>query len=210
MPKPDPAYFLWCDIETTGLDTTLDPPLEIATLITTPNLAEVEPVRRFHSIIRTSSWAEQRLAENDYVREMHTENGLLQELADGHGMDKADIEHAILAQLDTLPSDGPVFLAGTGVQAFDIRVIEAHWPFLHERLDYRTIDIGGMRRFLKYSMGVPEVWMPDEADESLHRSRGDVINALDQAKGMSSLLGEAFDTREFRLIHPELWGGPEE
>lgn len=191
MPKADPAYYLWCDIETTGLDTTMDPPLEIATMVTTPDLEEVEPVRRFHSIIRTSAWAEQRLAENDYVRQMHTENGLLQELADGHGMDKADIESAILAQLDTLPTPGPIFLAGTGVQAFDIRVIEAHWPRLHERLDYRTIDVGGMRRFMKYTVGAPEHWLPQEADESLHRSRGDLINALDQARGFKGFISNA-------------------
>lgn len=187
MPKPDPKFYIWCDIETTGLDPVLDPPLEIAVMVTTPDLKEVDPVRRFHSLLRLTTWAEERINKNDYVKNMHTENGLLDELGRGMGMSVEDVDEALCNMFDTL-GDIPVMLAGTGVAAFDMRVLEAWMPRFHGRLDYRTYDIGHMRRFLKYTVEVPETWMPPEADESLHRARGDLLNALDQAIGMRDML----------------------
>lgn len=189
---PDPKYLLWIDLETTGLDHAMDPILEIACIVTTPDLRQTGD--RFEAVIDPGGdWWERTMS--DYVREMHTKNGLLQHVRTGKVLTTAAAESQLLAMLDALPADDgdprPILLAGTGVAAFDRRVIENQMPLLHTFLDYRMIDVGYMRRFLSYVCEVPDEAMPPKADDN-HRAMADVEVALEQAgafQGMFSVIG---------------------
>lgn len=204
MPKPEIKYLLWLDLETTGLDTTADVPLELACLVTD---MELRPVKNheweYEVLFSSDGWAAIRLAENEYVTNMHTENGLLAAIKQGHPKTIQGAENELLAMIAALPwgIDEAIALAGTGVAAYDMRVLENWMPRLAEFLDYRTFDIGHMRRFLSDIVGLSDDQMPPKADDE-HRAMGDVHNALEQAAGMKHLFREAFealaDRDEFR------------
>lgn len=189
MPKPDPKYFLWVDLETTGLSHDKDVPLEVAALITTPDLQEIDGCPRFHTLLMADGYAMDRLDLSPIAKEMHVANGLLADI-EALG-DKAPLPDEVeLDFADWIKEhcpEGPIFLAGTGVAAFDIKVIECWFPAVRELLDYRTIDIGQTRRVMKHVLGYSDEQMPAEAD-SEHRARGDVMNALDQTREIKRLL----------------------
>jgi oligoribonuclease len=186
MSDRTPAYYLWWDCETTGLDHVMDPMLEIACIVTTPQLEDV-PGKTFHTLIELTDWGKERIDENEYVKNMHTSNGLLSELQSTHPMTMEAAEAAVITMLKGLPNEGPIHLAGTGVSAFDKQVIANQMPKLNDVLDYRTLDIGQVRRFLKYVVCVSEGVMPPEADDQ-HRAMGDVMNALEQGRTFQELL----------------------
>lgn len=195
MPSPDPKYYLWMDLETTGLDPAMDPPLEVAVLVTTPDLIEV-PGTRFQALMPLDEWARLRLSETPFVENMHKDNGLLSEIERGIPMMHEGVENSILSILQSLSDDPkPVFLAGTGVAAFDIHVLRTWMPRLADYLDYRTIDVGQIRRFLKYVLNVKGEWMPEEADNN-HRAQGDLLNSLNQARELMTMIGDGFDLLE--------------
>ena len=188
MPKKEPKYLLWWDCETTGLDHVVDPIVEVAVLVTDMHLNEIEG-KRFHTLVDPGSWGMERLFGNAYVMEMHTKNGLVDEMKRGLPMLLEGAESSIIAMVKHLPDveEGAVLLAGSGVAAFDKQVIAAQMPRLNEVLDYRTIDVGHLRRFLKNVVDISDDLMPSQADDN-HRAQGDVLNALEQARGMKNLL----------------------
>lgn len=186
-----PPHLLWMDLETLGLDTRNDPPVEVATLVTTPDLVEVSDTQ-FHCLIGLDWYGEKRLKANPYVANMHTENGLLEELRTKLCKTMEGAENSILAILGGLGAEpNTVCLAGSGVAAFDMQVLK-HWmPSLYKFLNYRTFDVGHIRRFLEYTLDVPLDDFLEKADDH-HRAEGDVQNALNQARELRDFLNQAF------------------
>ena len=88
---------MWLDLETTGLDPETGLILEVAVVVTNRWLKELA---RESIVIPHSVEALEAAGMDDFVRDMHTENGLLDEVTgkDGfQGLSASDAEHRLLA-----------------------------------------------------------------------------------------------------------------
>src|SRR5690554_7393988 len=69
-------YYLWIDLETTGLNPNLCEVVEIAAVLTT---AEMKIVAEYESLVQTSN----RLSWQPAALAMHARNGLIERWSDG-------------------------------------------------------------------------------------------------------------------------------
>src|SRR3954463_1917946 len=81
---------VWIDCEMTGLDLTSDELVEVAVVITDYDLHPVDP--GFAIVIKADQSAIDGM--NDFVRDMHTKSGLINEIPNGVSL--ADAEYAVL------------------------------------------------------------------------------------------------------------------
>lgn len=193
--KPVRSVLLWCDLETTGTDETLDAIIEVACILTTP---ELEPIDEYQSIIVPGPGPLARLVDNDFVRQMHTDNGLLGEILIANQTPDTRFEHYtpkvqddlidwldrnLLAQC--LPEAKPM-LAGSGVGHFDRRFIKSKMPMLEARLVYPVLDVGVVRRFLQGVCHL-ETWVPPLNESKTHRALDDIRIHLNEARAYRDL-----------------------
>lgn len=138
---------IWAlDLETTGLDAHLDDILELA--LVPVHLPEfrigAEPFVR--QIALTES-GKRRLAENDYVTEMHTKSGLLEDVRT-YGTAIEIVEGEVMSYLDGVigvgQKCGPMFGANP---EFDRRFLQVHMPDLAARFHYRALDVNAFHIF---------------------------------------------------------------
>src|SRR4051812_31252294 len=81
---------VWIDCEMTGLDLAIDELVEVAVVVTDYDLVPVHP--GFTIVIKPDQSALDNMG--DFVRNMHTESGLIDEIPDGVSL--ADAEYAVL------------------------------------------------------------------------------------------------------------------
>ncbi len=166
--------WLWIDLETTGLDEHNGAILEVAAAV-----VDDGPAGTFDVIdsVETVILPEVMPKMDDYVRDMHTRNGLLQRIALGEGMILTEADAMFRAFIDErLDANKKVVLAGGSVH-FDLRWIRAHMPLLAERCHYRVFDVSTLK-------AAARVWGPGFADvkADAHRAMLDVTASVKEAK----------------------------
>lgn len=204
-------YLLWCDLETTGTDSKLDPILEVAWIITrrespfselshgslvvNPDLNVGPPFDGF----MTEGW-DSRLG--DFVRNMHTENGLLDDIAAGRGVSIDDAQEAIISQLSVHGREKDFLLAGSGVSHFDHRMIDAQMPRVAKWLQYPNHDVGNIRRALEMVDGGEEFAAQAYGANiaatggTQHRALDDIRDHLNEWRVYAAFLKHALATPE--------------
>lgn len=179
---------LWCDVETTGLDERKGKLLEVAFVMTNEKLEEIGAT----SLVIHHKPETLDPLMDDYVRQMHTDNGLL-EAVQAVSTDVERVEQGLLWQLlHWRECWYPLPLAGS-CPSFDRLWLEAHMPMLarlptHQHFDMSTFrfmwdlpkpDKGGMRhraladiraditqlREIHARVG-DEVWVPSVEEEA--------------------------------------------
>lgn len=184
------------DLETTGLHLVDDVILEFAMIVATPDL---EIVADFGS--RVISAPEEKLARmNDYVRETHTENGLLDAVRESKlSLEDVDEEAAqFLVDLGFPASDSPhereLILLGNSCR-LDLGMIELQMPKLQRLLHYRMIDCSGIREAVTmWGPQLPEIstYSPDRlVAEPGHRAHADARRTLEEAREQRSMFRAA-------------------
>ena len=135
---------VWIDCEMTGLDVAHDALIEVAVVITDASLTVVDP--GIDILIQPSEEALNHM--DDYVRNMHTQSGLLDELKDGI----ASMEEAESIVLDYIkkfvPVSGRALLAGNTV-GMDRLFLSANMPRVIDHLHYRIIDVSSIKELAK-------------------------------------------------------------
>jgi len=192
-----PCY-LWCDLETTGLDPTRDEILEIAIVITG---ADLVPVETWSRVLPISPYGWVRLSSNETVLEMHRASGLLAEcrLVSGTNAGRIQqVERELLAgaarsKLDEAPPiclfpwrDGKPWLAGTTVQ-FDRGFLAHRMPAVTDQLHYRQLDVRSVERFMADAVGVA---LPKGEQ---HRALADVTESIDHYHQCRAMVRGYFD-----------------
>lgn len=180
-PKTDPTRLAWIDLETTGLDLQRDTIIEIALVVTDMQLHMLEAP--YTSIVRGDLW-EFLIKRDPFVLKMHTMNGLYSSLIEGEGKSYRQVTKDLVKILKEHGEIGDYLIAGSGVASFDLPWIKTHLPDVGMFLQYSAMDIGPMRRFIKYTVGRPE--FVTEADDN-HRALSDVAAFLDQAVNFKNL-----------------------
>lgn len=176
-------HLLWIDLETTGTNENLDSIIEVAAILTTPDL-EVE-LGQFEAVMQPPEISWQRLLDNEYVLAMHKANGLYDLIEQGQSEVWPHIGMVEDEMMDWLAVHQirahRVALAGSGVAHFDRRFIQAWMPNLDNHLRYWSIDVGVLRR--SWTMWTDSPLPSSGLDEAkTHRAMDDVRLHLEEAR----------------------------
>lgn len=176
---------LWLDLETTGLDHDALRVLEVGWTVTDLELNQDPTFDHIATMVLNPG----PISMDDFVREMHTNNGLLTEVGNSKNTTD-DADNLIVRTLRQIEKHYTVpiewVLGGTGVATFDKRVIEKWFPGVHSRLTYWTYDIGVVRRFMRDVFGITDA---PEFKTDDHRAAGDVALALAEAQWWRDRIG---------------------
>ena len=169
MPAELP-HLVWIDCEMTGLSLDTDALVEIAVLVTDSELNVIG-----EGIDLVIHATEGQLAEmNDYVRKMHTDSGLINEIAGG--IEIAAAEQQILAYLQSAGvAAGKSPLAGNSVSV-DRNFIARDMKQLAEFLHYRTIDVSTIKELSRRWYPKAYFAAPDKTGN--HRALGDIQDSI--------------------------------
>lgn len=169
----------WIDVETTGLSTNRDELLEIA--VSTAQFDtpfDATPV--YHRVIEfPPPWrpGAQNPQMSDFVREMHTKSGLLDECA------RSGVARMVMVgELEKLIPHDPAnnILAGSSVH-FD----RGFLPYtIAPRFSHRHYDVSSIKLFCE-SLGMPKI-PKDEA----HRAQADVLESIEHARRCEQWLAQ--------------------
>lgn len=170
---------LWVDVETTGLDPNKDLLLEVAVVLTDEQLrikAEfVIPIGHDKKAIELA------LAGNNYVRNMHTENGLLATISNcGKAIEDAEYQ-LIKGLLASKEAWRAPIMAGS-CPSFDRRFLEAHMPTLARLFSHQHFDMTTFRAMW------PDLGKPSKL--TAHRAYEDIMDDIDQARRIYSRIGD--------------------
>jgi oligoribonuclease len=143
----DDLRLVWIDLEMTGLNPASDAIIEIAAVVTGPDLVPLVEVER--AVAAPDEYLE-RMSER--VRRMHTENGLLKAV-ETTGVSLRDAERAVLTAIAPHVPSGEGILSGNSVY-HDWRFISRHMPRLDQHLHFRQVDIGTISALVN-------AWHPD-------------------------------------------------
>jgi oligoribonuclease len=136
---------IWIDIETTGFDPRSDKILEIAVIVTAPDLI-VDDSKVFTSAIRKAKFQLKEMTE--WSTKQHTESGLIAKCLDNATPVMTEVEAQILEFLSVHTEKGKCPIAGSSVW-FDKAFLQYQMPSLYDWLHYRIIDVSSIMRFIR-------------------------------------------------------------
>lgn len=170
MASTDNARLVWLDAEMTGLDLESDELIEVAVLITDYNLTIQD--EGFHRVIAPSAAALEQMG--DFVRQMHTSSGLLDELAEGISLEQAQSE--LMDYLRShLPEAHTAPLAGNTIGT-DRAFIQRDMPEVHDHLHYRNIDVSTIKELTRHWF--PRMYFGAPDKNGGHRALADIRESI--------------------------------
>ncbi len=168
----DSPNLIWVDCEMTGLDLNKDVLVEIAVLVTDSQLNVLG--EGVDLVIKVDQ--EHLDGMNDFVRNMHTESGLINEISAGVSLSEA--ETLILDYLKKYaPDAGKSPLAGNSVSV-DRTFISRDLPAVNEYLHYRTVDVSSIKELAR--RWYPRVYFAAPKKTGNHRALGDIRDSIDE------------------------------
>jgi len=154
----------------TGLDLTIDELVEVAVVITDYDLQLVDP--GFSIVIKPDQSALDTMG--DFVRDMHTSSGLLEEIPNGVSL--ADAEYAVLEYiLKFVPGAQQAPLAGNTIGT-DRAFINKFMPRVDAHLHYRSIDVSSIKELSK--RWFPRAYFNAPSKDGGHRALADILESI--------------------------------
>ncbi len=129
---------VWIDLEMTGLEPDTDVILEIAAIITGPDL---EPIATVEDVVWQPPEVLDRITP--FVRNMHTQNGLLDRVRESQ-VSCADAERNAMRVIAEHCKLGEGVLAGNSIHQ-DRRFLTKYMPALEGYLHYRQVDVSTLK-----------------------------------------------------------------
>jgi oligoribonuclease len=161
---------IWIDCEMTGLSLKNDLLVEIAVLVTDSELNLIG--EGIDVVIHATE--SQLEGMNDFVREMHTNSGLITEIPKGISLAAAEAKIiAYLESASTIAGKSP--LAGNSV-GVDRAFIDRDMPLLSAYLHYRTIDVSSIKELAR--RWNPKAYFNAPAKTGNHRALGDIQDSI--------------------------------
>ena len=161
---------IWIDCEMTGLSLLTDALVEIAVLVTDSELNLIG--EGIDLVIHATD--SQLEGMSDFVREMHTNSGLITEIPNGITMAAAEAKIiAYLESASTVAGKSP--LAGNSV-GVDRSFIDRDMPILSAYLHYRTIDVSSIKELAR--RWYPKAYFNAPAKTGNHRALGDIQDSI--------------------------------
>lgn len=163
---------VWIDCEMTGLDPKVDELVEVAVVITDSELNVVDP--GMDVVIKPSQAALAHM--DDFVTNMHTESGLIDELEAGLSLGEA--EQQVLDYIKRfVPEPRVASLAGNSVGQDKLFLLE-YMPEVARHLHYRVIDVSTIKELAK--RWYPRVYACAPEKHGGHRALADILESIQE------------------------------
>lgn len=167
-------YIVWVDCEMTGLDVSIDEICEIAVVVTDGELNVQDPGLQI--VIKPSDAALSNMG--DFVTQMHTDSGLIDEIPDGRTMLEA--EQLVLEYIQRwIPAEKTAPLAGNSIGT-DRMFLNRQMPKLDGFLHYRNIDVSSIKELTR--RWYPRVYFQLPKKNGNHRALADILESIDELK----------------------------
>ncbi len=165
---------VWIDCEMTGLDPKFDEIVEIACIVTDAELNELD-----EGITLVVKPGEESFAGmDDFVVNMHTVSGLIEEIPLGIAL--ADAEQQVLAYVKThVPEARKAPLAGSSVYV-DRGFLANYMPELDAHLHYRLVDVSSVKELTR--RWYPRVYFASPEKTGNHRALGDIRDSISELR----------------------------
>ena len=161
---------VWIDCEMTGLDLEVDELVEIAVIVTDSELVPVH--EGFSLVIKPNDSALENMG--DFVTEMHTKSGLINEIAEGLSVGEAEIK--VLEYLQQfIPEGQRPPLAGNSIGT-DRSFLARDMKRLDEYLHYRNVDVSSIKELAR--RWYPRVYFNAPAKAGDHRALADIRESI--------------------------------
>jgi oligoribonuclease len=172
--NPEESRLIWIDCEMTGLDIFHDELCEVSVVPTDFNMKVLD--EGIDLIIKPSQAALDHM--DDFVRNMHTSSGLLEQMKTGLGL--ADAQKQVIDYVSHfLPTKGKAHLAGNSVGS-DKKFLDRFMPDLMGILHYRVIDVSTLKELSR--RWYPSVYLNKPAKHGGHRALADIIESIDELR----------------------------
>lgn len=164
----------------TGLDLSLDELVEVSVVITDGDLTPYDA--GIDVLIKPSDKAVAHMS--DFVREMHTKSGLVEDWAGGVPLEEAEAQ--VLAYIkERVPEAKKAPLGGNSVGT-DKTFLDRYMPSVTEHLHYRIIDVSSIKELAK--RWYPRVYFSAPTKTGNHRALGDIYDSIDELRYYRSVL----------------------
>jgi oligoribonuclease len=161
---------VWIDCEMTGLNLTSDALIEVAALVTDYELNQLGD--GIDLVIKPPD--EALVQMDDFVRDMHTSSGLLDELA--AGITLADAEAQVLAYVREFAPEAVKAPLGGNTVGTDRGFLARDMPELESHLHYRIIDVSSIKELaLRW---YPRAFFASPKKEGGHRALADIRESI--------------------------------
>ena len=161
---------IWIDCEMTGLSLQRDALVEVAALVTDFELNQLGD--GVDVVIRPPDEALEQM--DDFVRDMHTTSGLIDELADGVSIEEAqrlvlDYVRTYVPEPRKAPLGGNTVATDRGFLARDMAELESH-------MHYRIIDVSSIKELSR--RWYPRVYFNAPKKSGGHRALSDIRESI--------------------------------
>jgi oligoribonuclease len=161
---------VWIDCEMTGLDLEVDELVEVAVVVTDYELTPLDA--GFSIVIRPDQSALDHMS--DFVRDMHTSSGLIEEIPNGVSL--ADAEFQVLEYIQRfVPDHGTAPLAGNTIGT-DRAFLAKYMPRIDAHLHYRNVDVSSIKELSR--RWFPRVYFQAPAKNGGHRALADILESI--------------------------------
>ena len=165
---------VWIDCEMTGLDLGADALIEVAALVTDFELNVLG--EGVDVVIKPSQEAVEQM--DDFVRNMHTVSGLLEELDNGVTLHEA--EEQVLSYIrQHCPEGSRPPLAGNSV-ATDRAFLDRDMPELGSFLHYRIVDVSSIKELAR--RWYPRAYFNSPPKAGGHRALADIQESIEELR----------------------------
>ena len=165
---------VWIDCEMTGLDQGADALVEVAAVVTDSELNVLGD--GVDIVISPPEAALEQM--NDFVRDMHTTSGLLDDLPAGATL--AEAEATVLEYIRSWVTDaGKAPLAGNSIGT-DKVFLERDMPTLMGHLHYRVVDVSSIKELAR--RWYPRVYYASPEKNGGHRALADILESIDELR----------------------------
>ncbi|HWD61542.1 MAG TPA: oligoribonuclease [Humibacter sp.] len=169
MPTANDAL-VWIDCEMTGLDLEADELVEISVVITDFELVPLDP--GIDIVIKPDQSALDHMG--DFVRQMHTTSGLIEEIP--HGKSLAEAEYEVMEYiLKFVPNEQKAPLAGNSIGT-DRMFLAKYMPRLDAHLHYRNVDVSSIKELAR--RWFPRVYFNAPEKNGGHRALADILESI--------------------------------
>ena len=163
-------YIVWVDCEMTGLDVAIDEICEIAVIVTDQELNEVDPGLQI--VVKPGRKALKNMGE--FVTNMHTESGLIEEIPNGVSISIAETQ--VLEYIKQwIPEQRSAPLAGNSIGT-DRMFLNRQMPRLDSFLHYRNIDVSSIKELTR--RWYPRVYFQMPKKTGNHRALADIKESI--------------------------------
>ena len=167
-------HLVWIDCEMTGLNPEVDCLVEVAVVITNSELEVLDA--GLEVVIKPTP---EGLANmNDFVRDMHTKSGLIEQF--DSGLDLEEAERIVLEYVQRFVPDARTApLAGNSIGT-DRMFLNRYMPNLDQHLHYRNIDVSSIKELTR--RWYPRAYFQLPKKDGGHRALADILESIDELR----------------------------